>query len=163
VALRIRSEWPDGCLWRIPDIISCPQSVLVRMSVHIINTGQKSLSTSGSSKRGPLLLRKMAAWQSLLSASSAENRGNFDSGRRAGNWSRFFSSGACGWSTEPSASRDKAQIRICHACVLLASGGCTRWNKLEFLTGKRVSSLFSTAEPSWQSGGCEFDPRQLHQ
>jgi len=50
-----------------------------------------------------------------------------------------------------------------HVCVLLASGGCTGWNKLEFLSGKRVSILFSTAEPSWQSGGHEFDPRQLHQ
>jgi hypothetical protein len=82
-------------------------SALERMSVHILNTGPKSLSTSGSSKLRLLLLRKMAAWQSLLSASSAESRGNLDSGRRAGNWSRFFSSGACGWSTEPSASRDK--------------------------------------------------------
>ena len=125
MALRIRSEWPDGCLWRILDIISCPQSVLVRMSVHIINTGQKSLSTSGSSKRRPLLLRKMAAWQSLLSASSAENRGNFDSGRRAGNWSRFFSSGACGWSTESSAACgeeiQKTRKSIFHPSIVLKS------------------------------------------
>jgi hypothetical protein len=40
---------------------------------------------------------------------------------------------------------------ILHACVLLASGGCTGWNKLESLTGKRVSLVFSKAVPSWQS------------
>jgi hypothetical protein len=49
-----------------------------------------------------------------------------------------------------------------HACVLLASGGCTGWNKFEFLTGRRVSFLFATLEQSWQSGGHEFDPRQIH-
>ena len=34
---------------------------------------------------------------------------------------------------------------------------------LAFLSGKRVSLVFSTGKPSWQSGGREFDPRQLHQ
>jgi hypothetical protein len=47
------------------------------------------------------------------------------------------------------------------ACVLLASGGCTGWNKLEFLTGRRVSPVFSTEEPSWQEGGHEFNACQL--
>ena len=64
---------------------------------------------------------------------------------------------------DPSTHRDEKYPNALHACVLLASGSCTGWNKLEFLTGKRVSLLFSTAEPSWQSGGHEFDPRQLHQ
>jgi hypothetical protein len=62
----------------------------------------------------------------------------------------------------PSTSREETQISATHACVLLASGGCTGWNKLEFLTGKRVCLVFSMPEPSWQSGGREFDPHQLH-
>jgi hypothetical protein len=41
------------------------------------------------------------------------------------------------------------------------SGGKRRQNA-ENRNGKRVSCLFSTPEPSWQSGGREFDPRQLH-
>ena len=64
---------------------------------------------------------------------------------------------------EPLTGRKETQIPTGHACVLLASGGCTGWNKLEFLTGKRASLLLSTAEPSWQSVGHEFDPRQLQQ
>jgi uncharacterized 2Fe-2S/4Fe-4S cluster protein (DUF4445 family) len=64
---------------------------------------------------------------------------------------------------EHSSGRGETRISSGHACILLASGGCTGWNKLEFLTGKRVSLVFSTAEPSWQSGIHGFDPRQLHQ
>ena len=63
----------------------------------------------------------------------------------------------------PSVGRERDAIPLRSACVLLASGGCTGWNKFEFLTGKRVSLVFSAEEPSWQSGGHEFDPRQLHQ
>jgi hypothetical protein len=33
-----------------------------------------------------------------------------------------------------------------HACVLLASGGCTGCNKFEFLTGKRVNPFFQQQE-----------------
>jgi hypothetical protein len=35
-------------------------------------------------------------------------------------------------------------------------------NRFEYLAGKRVSLVFTTQKPSWQSGGRGFDPRQLH-
>jgi hypothetical protein len=36
-------------------------------------------------------------------------------------------------------NREEPHIWNFHACVLLASGSCTDWNKLELLAGKRVS------------------------
>jgi hypothetical protein len=43
-------------------------------------------------------------------------------------------------------SGEEMRIRAPYACVLFASGGCTGWNKYEFLAGRRVSLLFQQQE-----------------
>jgi hypothetical protein len=40
-------------------------------------------------------------------------------------------------------NREERRTFFHYACVLLASGGCTGWNKSEFLTGKRVKHSLS--------------------
>jgi hypothetical protein len=79
----------------------------------------------------------------------------------------MLASGAVAHGAEMNCAPVNCQNTNCCACRLLAdlftnSGGKRRQNA-ENRDRNCVSCLFSTPEPSWQSGGHGFDPRQLHQ
>ena len=71
----------------------------------------------------------------------------------------------CGLDREKRIPRTGIQShRTCRLLAdLFTDSGGKRRKKAENRVQKRLSCLFSTPEPSWQSGGHEFDPRQLHQ